>query len=151
MKVIKALELLKEKLDEIPKLRGNHEFKLWLSAVETIIKHGLDKDDYNNFSSVKDKYFLEDDLGLLPLEAELDYPQKIKDYKTAVKSIIQKYEMLGVKEKPHLNKVDKPKSIPKKLWQWVKTNKLWSIIIIGIPVLAALIYVIDYFCNLFSK
>ena len=52
--------------------------------------------------------------------------------------------------KSPIHKGEKSKSVLKKVRRWVKTNKLWSIIIIGIPVLAALLYVVDYFWKLFS-
>jgi len=32
----------------------------------------------------------------------------------------------------------------KKIWQWIKSHKIWSIIIVGIPFLAGLVYLIDY-------
>ena len=99
----KAIELLKQCLDEVPKLRelhyDNQEFKLWLHKVETIIKNGLDDDDFNTFSSVQDKYFL-DDIGMGSLEQEIDYLERLQDCEAALKSIIQKYELLGVEEKP---------------------------------------------------
>jgi len=57
-----------------------------------------------------------------------------------------------IKEKAGLSTIsgEKSKSVPKKVWRWAKANKLWSIIIIAIPVIAALLYVIDYFWKLFS-
>ncbi len=95
----KAIELLKQALTEIPKLKAMHydnqEFKLWLNKIETIIKHGFDEDDYNTFSSVQDKYFI-DDLVEDNLLQEVDYPQKLNNFETALKSIIQRYEILGI-------------------------------------------------------
>lgn len=116
MEKSKALEFLKQALTDIPNLRNLHyknpQFKLWCARVETIIKEGLNTDDYNTLLSVKDKYLL-DDIVPLDLEAELDYPQKIEDYVTAVLSIIQKYEMLGAKgetEKDKGGKVEMDKT-----------------------------------------
>ena len=254
-----AIELLRQALSKIPHLRelhyDNQKFKLWRNRVETIIKYGLDGDDYNTFESVEPLAFLED-IGIENIEQSLDYPKKLKDYETALKSIIQKNEILGIEgegdkggevgkieitkalellkqrldeipklrtlppdrqqyqewrgkvcnileltfgntsreynnfaravnvdylvytkkekldkynkeldayetalksainkcelleaeEKPQLNRREKPKSILKKVWR-----KPWNIFIVGIPVLAALIYVIDYFWKFFSK
>jgi len=98
-----AIELLKQALNEIPTLRGlpydNQKFKLWRNGVGTIIKYGLDEDDYDTFGSVQPLDFL-DDIGIENIEQSLDYPKKLKDYETALKSIIQKYELLGMGEKP---------------------------------------------------
>ncbi|MEE9365232.1 MAG: TIR domain-containing protein [Dehalococcoidales bacterium] len=98
----KALELLKQALIEIPELRklhkNNQEFKLWQARVDTIIKRGLASDDYENFDFVQAKYF-PDELEIDHLSLEEDYLPKLNDYETALKSIIQKYEILGIEEK----------------------------------------------------
>ena len=118
MEKSKALEFLKQALTDIPNLRNLHyknpKFNLWCARVETIIKEGLNTDDYNTLLSVKDKYLL-DDIVPLNLEAELDYPQKIEDYVTAVLSIIQKYEMLGVKGEAEKDKGGKVEMDKKKI------------------------------------
>ena len=70
-------------------------------------------------------------------------------------SLFAEFKKLGfvdlAKEKPIIK--TEPQQIARrhKLWRWAKNNKLWSILIVGIPVLAALIYVIDYIWKLFSK
>lgn len=98
----KALELLKQELTEIPNLKklhyNNQEFKLWCARVETIIKEGLDADDYNRLDSVQSKYF-PDELAIDLLSLEEDYLPKLNDYKIVLKSIIQKYKILGIEEK----------------------------------------------------
>jgi len=98
----KAIELLKRVLAEMLHLKelhhDNREFKLWKDKVVDVIKAGLDTDDMNRFlASVKmrvvgpwvsngdyQKYYLED----------------LENYETALKSIIQKYEILRVETKP---------------------------------------------------
>jgi len=99
----KAIELLRQGLTEIPSPKelhyDNQKFKLWCNRVETIIKNGLDDDDYNTFSSVQDEYFL-DDIVPKDLKQSVHYSKKLKDYETALKLIIQKYELLRVEEKP---------------------------------------------------
>ncbi len=64
----------------------------------------------------------------------------------------QKLEFVDLEKEKPITKTE-PQKIARrhKLWRWAKNNKLWSILIVGIPVLAALIYVIDYFWKLFSK
>ena len=111
MEKIRAVDLLKQALAELPRLKGlhydNQEFKLWRARVETIIKEGL-AGDYDNFDFVQTKYFL-DDIGIESLEQSLDYPKKLKDYETALKSIIQKYEILGIEEKLQGVNMEHPK------------------------------------------
>jgi hypothetical protein len=98
-----AISFLKQSLSEIPKLAklsyDNQEFKLWCHKVETVIKKTLDSDDYDTFGSVQPLDYL-DDLGIENIEQLIDYPKKLKDYETALKSIIQKYEILGFDIKP---------------------------------------------------
>jgi len=103
MEKSKAIELLKQALAEIPRLRGlpyyNQAFRLWLAKVETITKEGLEDDDYERLDSVQSNYFL-DELAINNLSLEEDYLPRLNDYETALKSIIQKYEILGIVEKP---------------------------------------------------
>ncbi len=94
----KAIELLKEALGEIPHLRELHhernkqEFELWFNKVQTIIKATLDADDLRKFSSRRSAHvrgWFQDDVY------QQDYLKRLTDYETALKSIIQKYELLG--------------------------------------------------------
>lgn len=98
----KAIELLREALNEIPRLRELHherdeqEFELWRDKVQNIIKAALDPDDLKRFSSrrpVHVRGWFSDDVY------QKDYLDKLTDYETALKSIIQKYEILGVEAK----------------------------------------------------
>ena len=94
----KSIELVKGALAEIPHLRelhyDNQEFKLWRSKVETIIKAGLNKEDYDTFQSAR--------LSSFPMRGiasensfKEHYWEELTSYETALKSIIQKYELLG--------------------------------------------------------
>jgi len=98
-----AISFLKQSLSEIPELAklpcDNQEFKLWCHTVETVIKKTLDSDDYDTFESVKPLDYL-DYIGIENIEQLIDYPKKLKDYETALKSIIKKYEILGFDTKP---------------------------------------------------
>jgi len=109
----KAIELLKQALTDIPRLRimhyNNQEFKLWCARVETIIAEGLDADDYDRLDFVQSKYLL-DDIVDLSIEQSEDYLKKLKDYETVLKSIIQKYEILGIETKPKAIEKTPPKA-----------------------------------------
>jgi uncharacterized protein (TIGR02391 family) len=98
----KALDLLRQALDEIPSLKGknydNQDFELWVSKLENIIKASLDKDDYESFETAWPHYFLYSDA---PQNAHQErYQEEINMRETALKSIIQKYEILGIEGKP---------------------------------------------------
>jgi len=98
----KAIELLKEALTEISHLKelhhDNREFRSWDDKVLDIIKAGLDANDVERFLSrrtmhvvsnqtpddVYQKYYLED----------------LENCEAGLKSIIQKYEILGFETKP---------------------------------------------------
>jgi predicted nucleotide-binding protein len=91
----KAIELLKQALTEIPHLRelhhDNQEFKLWYDKVRDIIKAALAPDDLTRFSSNRAiPYMGSDDIY------QEAYLGRLTDYETALNSIIQKYEMLGI-------------------------------------------------------
>ncbi len=107
----RAIELLRQARSEIPHLRelhyDNQEFKLWRNRVETIIKYGLDEDDYNRLDSVQSKYF-PDELEIDHLSLEEDYLPKLNDYEIVLQSIKQKYEILGIEEMPA--KAEPPKA-----------------------------------------
>jgi len=99
----KAIELLKQALNEIPSLKelhyDNQEFKLWRSKISDIIKAGLDKDDYNKYTSASPSVILI--RGMFPDNRyQQEYVENLTRYETAIKSIIQKYDILGVEEKP---------------------------------------------------
>lgn len=96
-----AIKLLKQALTEVPQLRelryGNREFVLWCDKVRNIIKAALDDEDLNRLSSWRAIHMggmFSDDVY------QKDYLEKLGDYETALKSIIQKYEILGVEAEP---------------------------------------------------
>ena len=93
----KAIDLLKQQLNEIPQLRelhhDNQEFRLWHNKVRDILKAALDTDDLKTFSSRQSILvggIFKDDVY------QKNYLDRLTDYETALRSIIQKYEMLGV-------------------------------------------------------
>jgi len=96
----KALELLKECLNEIQDLKGlhhaNQEYKLWEDKVLDIIKAGLDADDVNKFLRGQKMYVDFSWIAVTSEKAEQKhYLERLTNYETNLKSIIQKYEMLG--------------------------------------------------------
>jgi uncharacterized protein (TIGR02391 family) len=111
MEQSRAIELLKQELAEIPQLRALHherdkqKFELWHGRVETIIKAALDADDLKNFKShqpVHVKGWFEDAVY------QQDYLKRLTDYETALKSIIQKYELLEFEQETVKNTVKSP-------------------------------------------
>ena len=95
----RAVELLIQAIEEIPRLKtlhyDNDEFQLWRSKVEDIIRAGLDQDDYSKYSSsnqsLKTLRGIYDDSIY-----QKEYHEEIIQYEIALKSIIQKYEILGI-------------------------------------------------------
>jgi uncharacterized protein (TIGR02391 family) len=94
-----AIEKLKEALEEIPKLKklqyDNEEFKEWQRNVTTIAKYALGSDDYKTVTSPK--------LSTIHLRGEWtddyyqeDFLKELSGYERDLKSIIQKYEILGM-------------------------------------------------------
>lgn len=108
----KAIELLKQCLNEVPQLRklhhDNQEFKLWLDKVRNIIKAALTPDDFTRFSSSQP--ILLKDFSIADSYYQKNYLARLTDYETALKSILEKYEILGVEEKPVVIEVP-PESI----------------------------------------
>jgi uncharacterized protein (TIGR02391 family) len=97
----KAIELLKEALAEIPHLRelhyDNQEFELWYDKVQNVTKAALDSDDARRFASYGPIHLR----GMFSENVyQEDYLKKLEDYETALKSIIQKYELLGFEKEP---------------------------------------------------
>jgi len=98
----RAVELLKECLKEIPHLKElhhhNQERQLWENKVEDIIKAGLDADDVGRFLAGR-QYLL---VSPLTLDNELQkhYLENVNKSETNLKSIIQKYEILGLETQP---------------------------------------------------
>jgi len=95
----RAIELLIQAVDEIPHLKTlryqNDEMKLWLDKVGNILRAGLKPEDYSKYWPVSQaleilKGVYEDNIY------QEEYLRKITNYEIALKSIIQKYEILGI-------------------------------------------------------
>jgi len=95
---IKHLKQAKRKMPQLKKLHHDDQiFVLWRDKVRNIIKTALDSDDYSTFSSQgpwKMRGIFQDS------DYQQEYLEKLKGYETALKSIIQKYKMLGIETKP---------------------------------------------------
>ena len=98
----KAIELLKQCLNEAPQLRklhhDNQEFTLWLDKIKNIIKAALTHDDLKRFSSSQP--ILMKGFSFADSYYQENYLARLTDYEIALKSILQKYEMLGI-EREH--------------------------------------------------
>ncbi len=97
METKRAVELLIQEVEKIPYLKtlpfSNDEFRLWLKNVENIINTGLEQEDKQEFQEASQflRYIrYEDDLK------QQDYIDEIIRYEIALKSIIQRYEILGI-------------------------------------------------------
>jgi hypothetical protein len=93
----KAIESLKQALSEIPDLikkpYNNQDFNLWRRKIGEIIIAGLDKDDYNKFTSAFPSMTLI--RGQFPDNRyQQEYDENITRHEIAIKSIIQKYEIV---------------------------------------------------------
>jgi len=96
----RAIDLLKQALTEIPNLREKHydsqDFELWISKIKDIIKNGLDEGDYMTFVEGPPRTKLSKNLPFERLNEH--YQREITLSETALKSIIQKYEILWIEE-----------------------------------------------------
>jgi len=100
-----AIDTLKPQLAEIPHLRqlapGNQKFKLWHDKLSNVIKAALDPDDRRRFSSaVPIRTDFSWASGNKPAQDRAQYLEDLDNYETALKSIIEKYEVLGFEDKP---------------------------------------------------
>jgi len=98
----RAIELLIQAVDEIPHLKTLHyqndEIELWLDKVENILRAGLKPEDYGKYWPVSQaleilKGVYEDNIY------QEQYLKKITNYEVALKSILLKYEILGMEER----------------------------------------------------
>ena len=98
----RAIELLIQAVDEIPHLKTLHyqndEIKLWLDKVGNILRAGLKPEDYSKYWPVSQaleilKGIYEDNIY------QEEYLRKITDYELALKSILLKYEVVGMEGK----------------------------------------------------
>lgn len=100
MKKSKAIEILKQELVKIPQLRqlapGNPEFKLWRDKILDVMNLALDESDRNRFSlAVPLRVDWSWASGKKSDQGRAQYDEDLTKYETALKSIIQKYEILG--------------------------------------------------------
>jgi len=100
MKQSEAIEILKQELLKIPHLRqlapDNQEFKLWRDKILNVIDAALDARDRDRFSvavPIRIDWGWVSKKGLAQDRA--DYLEDLSNCETALKSIIQKYELLG--------------------------------------------------------
>jgi len=98
----RAIELLKEALSEVSHLRelryGNQDLELWRDKVSDIIEaaFGRKSSEYDRFArSVTSWLYTGSEI-----QYQNEYSQNLDEYETALKSIIQKQEILGIKERP---------------------------------------------------
>ncbi len=142
MDIQEAIELLKKELDEIPKLRTltpeKQQYKLWFGKVCNILEltSGIASRDYDNFArAVNVDYPVYTDK-----EKREKYNKELDAYETALKSVIHKYELLDDEGEPSealkpqeerqsevfLEKDEKSKY--QKIWQWIDTHRILSIL-----------------------
>lgn len=92
-----AIELLKQCLNKVPKLRelhqDNQKFTLWFDNARNIIKAALTPDDLKRFSFAQPIFSKDFHGGGVYKNI---YLAKLTGYETAILSIIQKYEILGI-------------------------------------------------------
>jgi len=94
----RAVELLKECLAEIPRLKelhhDNQEYELWCDKVSDIIKAGLDADDIGRFLAGWQLLLV----GPRTPDGDLQkhYLENVNRSETNLKSIIQKCEIIGM-------------------------------------------------------
>ena len=99
----RAIELLRPALKEIPDLKELHhndqEVKLWYDKVLDIINAGLDWSDWTKFLLSGEATSV-DIRSLSDSALQRHYLERLEGYETALKSIIQKYEILGFEAHP---------------------------------------------------
>jgi len=102
----KAIKLLKQALSEIPHLRelpyDNQEFVLWRDRVPNILEAAFGKSSWEHewFATAVTVWRWDQE----------GYNSDLDSYETALKSIIQKYEILGIETEPEA-KVEPPDGI----------------------------------------
>ncbi|GAG49801.1 unnamed protein product, partial [marine sediment metagenome] len=114
----RAVELLIQAVDEIPHLKTLHyqndEIELWLDKVGNILRAGLKPEDYGKYWPVSQaleilKGVYEDNIY------QEEYLKKITDYEIALRSILLKYEIVGMEGKREkggeVEKMDKKEAI----------------------------------------
>jgi len=100
----KALESLKDALNEIPylkELRYDYpKYELWRDKVKQIIISGLSQEDYKTFISTN--LLVPNINGFTSSETRQNYYlQRLEEYGVNIEKIIQKYEILGLEIRPN--------------------------------------------------
>lgn len=98
----KAIEMLKQCLEEIPQLEelhyDNQKFELWRNKVSDILEAA-----FGRSSSEWDKFVRAVGASIYSgteIEYQQEYNRRLYDYETAILSIIQKHQILGAEEEP---------------------------------------------------
>jgi len=105
MDKIKAIELLKQALEEIATLSNlrydDEKFLLWRSKVNVILEDtfGNDSKEYRIFSQAGQKAHIRTPL-MSDVIHQNDYLENLRSTKVSLKSILQKYEILGIETEP---------------------------------------------------
>lgn len=106
MKGSEAIEILKQELLRIPHLRqlapDNQEFKLWREKITNVIDAALAPDDRIRFSRavpMRLDWSWAAVNGLGQAKAQAEYVEDLDSCETALKSIIEKYEVVGFEHK----------------------------------------------------
>ena len=101
MESSRLLELLKDALNEVPRLRelpyGNSDYRLWRHKVEDILraKFGVRSHEFSRFfRSVTGFPFNSADLN------QKEYLRRLQEDETALKSIVWEVEVVGAKAEP---------------------------------------------------
>lgn len=97
----KAIELLQNLINEIPRLRGlkyeNSEFGSWRARVSSILTLAFDDEDYLRFINAK----LRSDMRLMGDEVhQSNYEHNLTTLKTILQTIVDKHELLKTKTEP---------------------------------------------------
>lgn len=140
------LELLNKLLDEIPHLKrmnySNQEYKLWRYKISDTLekRFGKKSEEFKRFTGVG---FLVFNRVASKSERQQSYITDINDTETALKSIIQRQAIIrisGIREVLQWFKLH----LIAKFWKWVRSHRVRSIVIVGIPFIAGVVYLIDY-------
>ena len=130
-----AIEFLKQYLSDIPQLAkldlDNEEYPLWYSKIRDIIEavFGRDSSEYQDFVRCDWQAPMRRMRMLEGLHRN-DYISNLKRIRVALKGIIQKYETLGIEEKPDKG-MEPPKAFVSNNGEKRPFEKAWKIEIRG--------------------